>query len=282
MTLGEYMKKWCKEHKKNNGDAYDLYRDGLKIYTTINPRMQLYAEEAVARHMSYLQKEFNQQNNIKSGTIWKEFSAQLELAVKQTDRWKNLKKEDMEDDQIRKTFNEPIPMRVFAWNKNRFIDTIMTPYDSLKYHKQILQTGFLAVDPFTGEVKAWVGGVDFKTFKYDHVNINTKRQVGSTIKPLLYSLAIEEAGFTPNTIVQDQQQNFDGYGMVPNTPKTCTGQSIPMAQALAESRNCSSAYIMKQINGKSNEAAKQFVEYLKKCNIKSDIQLCFYADTVRA
>ena len=272
MTLGEYMKKWCKEHKKNNGDAYDLYRDGLKIYTTINPRMQLYAEEAVARHMSYLQKEFNQQNNIKSGTIWKEFSAQLEIAVKQTDRWKNLKKEDLEDDQIRKTFNEPVPMRVFAWNKNRFIDTLMTPFDSLKYHKQILQTGFLAVDPFTGEVKAWVGGVDFKTFKYDHVNINTKRQVGSTIKPLLYSLAIEEAGFTPNTIVQDQQQNFEGYGMVPNTPKTCTGQSIPMAQALAESRNCSSAYIMKQINGKSNEAAKQFVEYLKKCNIKSDIQ----------
>ena len=272
MTLGEYMKKWCKEHKKNNGDAYDLYRDGLKIYTTINPRMQLYAEQAVAQHMSYLQKEFNQQANIKSGTIWKEFSAQLELAVKQTDRWKNLKKEDMEENAIRKTFNEPLPMRIFAWNKNRFIDTIMTPYDSLKYHKQTLQTGFLAVDPFTGEVKAWVGGVDFKTFKYDHVNINTKRQVGSTIKPLLYSLAIEEAGFTPNTIVQDQQQNFDGYGMVPNTPKTCTGQSIPMAQALAESRNCSSAYIMKQINGKSNEAAKQFVEYLKKCNIKSDLQ----------
>ena len=272
MTLGEYMKKWCKEHKKNNGDPYDLYRDGLKIYTTINPRMQLYAEQAVAQHMSYLQKEFNQQSNIKSGTIWKEFSAQLELAVKQTDRWKNLKKEDMEDAAIRKTFDEPLPMRVFAWNKNRFIDTVMTPYDSLKYHKQTLQTGFLAVDPFTGEVKAWVGGVDFKTFKYDHVNINTKRQVGSTIKPLLYSLAIEEAGFTPNTIVQDQQQNFDGYGMVPNTPKSCTGLSIPMAQALAESRNCASAYIMKQINGKSNEAAKQFVEYLKKCNVKSDIQ----------
>ena len=272
MTLGEYMKKWCKEHKKNNGDAYDLYRDGLKIYTTINPRMQLYAEQAVAQHMSYLQKEFNQQANIKSGTIWKEFSAQLELAVKQTDRWKNLKKEEMEDAAIRKTFDEPLAMRVFAWNKNRFIDTVMTPYDSLKYHKQTLQTGFLAVDPFTGEVKAWVGGVDFKTFKYDHVNINTKRQVGSTIKPLLYSLAIEESGFTPNTIVQDVQQNFDGYGMVPNTPKTCTFQSIPMAQALAESRNCSSAYIMKQINGKSNEAAKQFVEYLKKCNIKSDIQ----------
>jgi penicillin-binding protein 1A len=272
MNLGEFMKKWCKEHKKNNGDSYNLYRDGLKIYTTINPRMQLYAEEAVARHMSYLQKEFSQQPKIKSGAIWKEFNAQLELAIKQTDRWKNLKKEDMEDAEARKTFDLPLPMRVFAWNKNRFIDTVMTPLDSLKYHKQILQTGFLAVDPFTGEVKAWVGGVDFKTFKYDHVNINTRRQVGSTMKPLLYSLAIEKAGFTPNTIVQDQQQMFDGYGMVPNTPKSCTGMSIPMAQALAESRNCASAYIMKQINGKGNEAAKELVDYLKKCNVQADLQ----------
>jgi penicillin-binding protein 1A len=271
MTLGEYMKKWCKEHKKNNGDAYNLYRDGLKIYTTINPRMQLYAEEAVARHMAYLQREFNKQNNIKSGKIWNDFSAQLELAIKQTDRWRNGKKDEMEDAAIRKTFDEPINMRVFAWNKNRFIDTTMTPLDSLKYHKQMLQTGFLAVDPFTGEVKAWVGGVDFKTFKFDHVNINTRRQVGSTIKPLLYSLAIEKAGLTPFTIVQDQQQNFEGYGMVPNTPRTCTGMSMPMAQALAESRNCASAYIMKQINGKGNEAAKQFVDYLKKCNVQADL-----------
>jgi penicillin-binding protein 1A len=272
MTLGEYMKKWCKEHKKNNGDAYDLYRDGLKIYTTINPRMQLYAEEAVAKHMAYLQKEFNQQSNIKSGSIWKEFSSQLELAIKQTDRWRNMKKEDTDEKLIRKAFNDPVPMRIFAWNKNRYIDTIMSPYDSLKYHKQVLQTGFIAIDPNTGEVKAWVGGVDFKTFKYDHANINTRRQVGSTIKPLLYSLAIEKSGFTPYTIVQDQQQNFDGYGMVPNTTKSCTGMSIPMAQALAESRNCASAYIMKQINGKSNEAAKEFVDYLKQCNVKADLQ----------
>jgi len=269
--LGEYMKKWCKEHKKNNGDPYNLYRDGLKIYTTINPRMQLYAEEAVARHMAYLQREFNKQSNIKTGTVWKDFSNQLELAVKQTDRWRNLKREEMEENEIRKTFDEVLPMRVFAWNKNRFIDTIMTPMDSLKYHKQMLQTGFLAVDPFTGEVKAWVGGIDFKTFKYDHVNINTRRQVGSTMKPLLYSLAIEKAGFTPFSIVQDQQQNFEGYGMVPNTAKTCTGQAMPMAQALAESRNCATAYIMKQINGDGNEAAKELVAYLKKSNIQADI-----------
>jgi penicillin-binding protein 1A len=271
-NLGEFMKKWCKEHKKSNGDAYNLYKDGLRIYTTINPRMQLYAEEAVARHLSSLQKEFNNQPKIKSGEIWKEYNNQLESAIKQTDRWRNLKKEDLTDEDIRKTFNEVVPMRIFAWNKNRYIDTTMTPLDSLKYHKQILQTGFLAVDPFTGEVKAWVGGVDFKTFKYDHVNVNTKRQVGSTMKPLLYSLAIEKAGFTPNTPVQDQQQMFDGYGMVPNTNRTCTGMTIPMAQALAESRNCASAYIMKQINGKGNEAAKQLVEYLKQCNVQSEIQ----------
>ena len=271
-NLGEFMKKWCKEHKKSNGDAYNLYKDGLRIYTTINPRMQLYAEEAVAKHMAALQKEFNTQPKIKSGEIWKEYNNQLESAIKQTDRWKNLKKEDVNDEDIRKTFNEVIPMRIFAWNKNRFIDTTMTPLDSLKYHKQVLQTGFLAVDPFTGEVKAWVGGVDFKTFKYDHVNVNTKRQVGSTMKPLLYSLAIEKAGFTPNTPVLDQQQMFDGYGMVPNTSRTCTGMTIPMAQALAESRNCASAYIMKQINGTGNEAAKQLVDYLKQCNVQSEIQ----------
>lgn len=271
MNLGEFMKKWCKEHKKNNGDNYNLYRDGLKIYTTINPRMQYYAEEAVARHMSYLQKAFNQQSNIKNGTIWKDFNNLLELAIKQTDRWKKMKAEDIDESEIRKSFDEPINMRIFAYNKNRFIDTTMSPLDSLKYHKQILQTGFLAVDPFTGEVKAWVGGVDFKTFKYDHVNQNTKRQVGSTIKPLLYSLAIEKAGFTPFSIVQDQQQSFDGYGMVPNTPKSCTGMSMPMAQALAESRNCASGFIMKQINPKGNEAAKEFVDYLKKCNIQTEI-----------
>lgn len=272
MNLGEFMKKWCKEHKKSNGESYNLYKDGLKIYTTINPRMQYYAEEAVAKHMAYLQKEFSKQPKIKSGEIWKEFDNQMEAAIKQTDRWRNLKKEELSNELIRKTFDQPISMRIFAWNKNRFIDTIMTPIDSIKYHKQILQTGFLAVDPFTGEVKAWVGGVDFKTFKFDHVNINTRRQVGSTMKPLLYSLAIEKAGFTPNTIVQDQQQMFDGYGMVPNTSKSCTGASMPMAQALAESRNCASAYIMKQINGKGNEAAKELVSYLKTCNVQADLQ----------
>ena len=163
-------------------------------------------------------------------------------------------------------------MKIFAWNSNRYKDTVMSPYDSVKYCRQMLQAGFMAMDPLSGEVKAWVGGIDFKTFKYDHVNINTKRQVGSTIKPLLYSLAIEDAGFTPNTMVEDVQQNFKGYGLVPATAKTCTGNTIPMSEALALSRNCATAYIMQQLGTEGNDGAKRFVDFLRNCNVQSKIE----------
>ncbi|MEI6265093.1 MAG: transglycosylase domain-containing protein [Sphingobacteriia bacterium] len=271
MVLGEEMKRWCKEHKKNNGDTYDLYRDGLKIYTTINPRMQLYAEESVAKHISYMQKLLNTQENIKNGSVWKGYENVLEQAMKQSERWKNAKKDGLSDEETKKTFYQKVQMHVFAWNNTRGKDTVMTPYDSVKYHRQMLQAGFMVMDPLNGQIKAWVGGIDFKTFKYDHANINTKRQVGSTIKPLLYSLAIEEAGFTPNTEVQDVQQSFGSYGMVPNTGKTCTGATMPMALALAKSRNCASAYILKQLDNTANNGAKRFVEYLKKCEMKSKL-----------
>lgn len=273
MIIGEEMKKWCKEHKKSNGDNYDLYRDGLKIYTSIDPRMQLYAEEAVAKHLSYMQKLLNSQENIKTGKVWKGYENVLEAAIKQSDRWKNLKKDGMSDEDARKTFDEKVRMKIFAWNNKRETDTVMTPYDSIKYCRQMLQTGFMVMDPLSGEVRAWVGGIDFKTFKYDHVNYNTKRQVGSTIKPLLYSLAIEEAGFTPNTLVTDEQQSFGAYGMVPATSKSCSGAVMPMAEALAQSRNCATAYIMKQLDGKGNNAAIRFVDFLKnKCGLQTKIQ----------
>ncbi|NCI46884.1 penicillin-binding protein [Sediminibacterium sp. WSJ-3] len=272
MVLGEDMKKWCKEHKKNNGDAYNLYRDGLKIYTTINPIMQQYAEESVARHMSYMQKLLDRQDNIKTGTIWKGFENILESAMKQSDRWRNLKKDGMEDEEIKKTFYDKIPMHVFAWNSKRGKDTIMTPYDSIKYHKQMLQTGFMVMDPLDGSIKAWVGGIDFKTFKYDHANVNTKRQVGSTIKPLLYSLAIEEAGFSPATTVYDVQQSFGQYGMVPATGKTCTGAAMPMALALAKSRNCATAYIMKQLDSDGGRGARRFIDFLRRCDLQAKLQ----------
>jgi len=271
MILAEEMKKWCKDNKKNNGDNYNLYRDGLKIYTTINPRMQQYAEEAVAKHMNYMQKLFNGQANIKNKSIWKGYENVLEAAMKQSERWKNLDREGLKEEEIKKTFYEKVPMRVFAWNNNRETDTLMTPYDSIRYHRQMLQAGFMVMDPLTGEIKAWVGGIGFKTFKYDHVNFNTKRQVGSTMKPLLYSLAIEEAGFTPNTTVYDEQQSFGGYGMVPATSRSCQGGAMPMASALAFSRNCASAYIMKQLDSEGNNGAKRLVNFLERCDFKTKI-----------
>ena len=271
MILGEELKKWCKENTKQNGDNYNLFRDGLKIYTTINPRMQQYAEEAVGKHMNYLQKIFNTQANIKDGSIWKGYENVLQNSMKQSDRWRNLQNEGLDEEEIKKTFSEKVNMRIFAWNDAREKDTVMTPYDSIKYHRQMLQAGFMVMDPLTGEVKAWVGGIGFKSFKYDHVNINTKRQVGSTMKPLLYSLAIEEAGFTPNTTVYDQQQSFGSYGLVPATSKSCTGQSMPMAAALAQSRNCASAYILKQLDTEGNNSAKRLVEFLKRTDITAKI-----------
>ncbi|MFP5039598.1 penicillin-binding protein 1A [Parasediminibacterium sp. JCM 36343] len=272
MILGEEMKKWCKEHTKSNGDNYDLYRDGLKIYTTINPRMQLYAEEAVAKHMSYMQKILNAQSNIKDGSVWNGYDNVLEAGMKQSDRWKGLSKDGMKDEDIEKTFYTPVKMKVFAWNNKRSTDTVMTPMDSIKYHRQMMESGFMAMDAQSGEVRAWVGGIDFKTFKYDHVNFNTKRQVGSTMKPLLYSLAIEEAGFTPNTTVYDQQQSFGAYGMVPATSKSCSGRAMPMAEALAKSKNCATAYIMKQLDNVGNNSAKRFVDFLNnKCGLQTKI-----------
>lgn len=272
MVLGEDMKKWCKEHKKPGGGNYNLYKDGLKIYTTINPIMQQYAEEALAKHYSYMQKVLAAQSDIKSGSVWKGRDNILEAAMKQTDRWKAAEKDGSAAAEIRKSFFVKTPMRVFAWNNNRSIDTIMTPYDSIKYHRQMLQAGFMAMDPLRGEVKAWVGGIDFKTFKYDHVNINTKRQVGSTMKPLLYSLAIEQNGFTPQTNVEDVQQSFGSYGLVPATTASCSGASMPMWRALALSKNCATAYIMKQLGPQGNDGAKRFVEFLKECNIQTDVQ----------
>ena len=272
MILGEELKKWCEEHQKSNGDNYNLYKDGLKIYTTINPRMQLYAEEAVAKHMSYMQKLLNQQQNIKDKSVWKGYENVIEAAIKHSDRWYNSKKDGMGDSEIRKSFDEKIPMKIFSWNSKREKDTIMSPYDSIMYCKQMLQAGFMAMDPLSGEVRAWVGGIDFKTFKYDHVNYNTKRQVGSTIKPLLYSLAIEHSGLTPNSIVQDIQQHFGAYGNVPATSKSCSGATITMAEALAKSRNCATAFILKQLDPTGNNSAKLFVDFLNnKCGLQTNI-----------
>jgi penicillin-binding protein 1A len=140
-----------KGSKNIDGDDYNVYRDGLKIYTTINPRMQDYAEEAVAQQMPILQKALNAQRNIKNGSVWKGHEDVLEAAMKASDRWKFMKEDGVGDKDIRATFNQKVPMKIFAWNPKRERDTVMTPMDSIKYHRQMMQTGFVAMDPVTGK-----------------------------------------------------------------------------------------------------------------------------------
>ncbi|MFN5641720.1 MAG: penicillin-binding protein 1A, partial [Sphingobacteriales bacterium] len=258
-VLRDEVKEWCKENKNPKTDEpYDIYKDGLKIYTTINPRMQEYAEIAVFRHMQNLQKVFSNQSNIKNGTIWNSSEGKrlLESEMKQTDRWKSLLEEGLSDEEIRENFYQKVPMKVFAWNAKREKDTIMTPIDSIKYHKQMLQTGFLAMDPQTGEVKAWVGGIDFKTYKFDHVNVNTKRQVGSTFKPLLYTLGVTN-GYKPETPIPG--------GPIRMGSKVISGGGGPLAICLAYSKNPAAVYLINQLG------VQQTIDFAKKCGIESKI-----------
>lgn len=247
--LKDEVRQALKGVEKPNGDGYDIYDDGLKIYTTINPQMQEYAEEAMAKQMMALQRSVNARASIKKGTLWNGHEKILERAMKESDRWRNLEEDGLSDKEIRASFDVKTQMKVFAWNAKREKDTVMTPMDSIKYHRQMEQASFMAMDPVTGEVLAWVGGINFKTYKFDHVNLKTKRQVGSTIKPFLYTQAMEERGFTPETECENTAQNFGGGAWVP-AGKKCPGGSISMANALAYSKNCATAYIMKQVGPK--------------------------------
>src|SRR5579859_4135022 len=266
------LKKWCKEHvNPATGKPYSLYQDGLKIYTTINPRMQAYADSAVARQMPLLQRELDAQRSIRNGEVWADHQNILEAAMRSSERWQNEEEDGLSEAAIRNTFNIPVKMRVFAWNAAREKDTVMTPLDSIKYHRQMLQTGFMVMDPFTGAVKAWVGGIDFRTYKFDHVNINTKRQVGSSIKPFLYGLAIEDFNLTPMTECPAVQQYFPEY----NAYVPAKGGShwspgpYPMAYGLGWSINEVAAYIMKEFGPKGPQ---RFAEFLKQIGIPTSVQ----------
>lgn len=264
-VLKDEIKEALKDVEKPDGGKYSIYNDGLKIYTTINVQMQQYAEEGMAQHMAMLQKGINLRSDMKNGSIWKGHEKLLDKAIKESDRWKNLEEDGLSDKEIKASFNVKVPMKVFSWNNKREKDTVMTPLDSIKYHLQMEQAGFIAMDPVTGEVRAWVGGIHFKTYKNDHVNLKTKRQVGSTIKPLLYTQAMEERGFTPSTECENVAQFFQGSGWVPSG-KQCGGGSMTMADALAFSKNCATAYIMKQVG------PKQFSEFLGRLNVPTPVQ----------
>ena len=266
------MKKWCKEHTNPaTGQPYNLFTDGLKIYTTLDSRMQSYADEAVDRQMPVLQQLLDAQREIRNGAVWADHKNILEAAMRSSERWQDEEDAGLSDEAIRATFNLPVKMRVFAWNAAREKDTIMTPMDSIRYNRQMLQTGFMVMDPFSGAVKAWVGGIDFRTYKFDHVNLATKRQVGSSIKPFLYSLAIEDFNFTPATSCPAVQQYFPEYNdYVPaKAGSHWSPGPYPMAYGLAWSINEVAAYIMKQFGP---QGPQRFAEFLKQINIPTAVQ----------
>ena len=247
-----YLKKWCAEHLKPNGKPYDMYRDGLKIYTTIDSRMQQYAEEATTQHMTDLQAQFDKSLEKKKNRpfSWKvkqeEIDNIMESAKKRSDRYKHMEADGASEDEIETAFNTPIEMSVFSWDGE--IDTTMSPLDSIRYYKGFLQAGFMAMEPQTGYIRAWVGGIDFHHFKYDHVK-ESRRQVGSTFKPFVYALAIQE-GWSPCDQIPNVKTcittETDQEWCPENSDNKLNGQMLTLKKALANSVNYITAYIMKQ------------------------------------
>lgn len=251
-----FMDAWCKKHiNPETGKPYNIYKDGLKIYTTIDSRMQEHAELAVKAHMTELQRSFSKEclNKKNAPFAWnvnkKEIDAIMMASMKRSDRYRKMREDKISHDDIVQSFYKPVPMRVYSLRGD--IDTVLTPYDSIRYYKSFLQTGFMAMEPQTGYVKAWVGGINYKHFKYDHVKVS-KRQVGSTFKPFVYALAIQE-GYSPchqvpnvKTCIRTESgvdwcpDNSDG----PNDKNI--GKMITLKKALALSINYVTAWVMKQ------------------------------------
>lgn len=262
-VVEQNMKVWCKNKQ------YNLYKDGLKIYTSLDTTMQRYAEESVAKQM-YGKTRFA------SAAKWAQHPKTLSRAMKESERYKGLKAEGMSETDISNNFNTKTRMKVFAWNAAREKDTTLTPLDSIKYMKGFVQTGFMVMDPATGEVKAWVGGINHKYFQFDHVNVNTKRQVGSTIKPLLYCLAVDN-GFSPCMSISRNPAYFPGFAQAYG-PDRARG-SIQMKMALAKSINNATVNILKLVG------INAFVDFLRKLgittsNLHAYPSICLGADDI--
>ena len=255
--LRGYLKKWTKNNPKPNGELYNINRDGLKIFVTIDSRMQQYAQEAVQEHISNLQKYFfKEQQKNETAPFYdleeEQIDAIYKRARKRSDRYRRMKKNGYSDQQIDSAFNASTDMRVFSWNEQREVDTIMSPNDSIKYYKTILRSGLLSIEPQTGHIKAWVGGINHKYFKYDHVD-QGKRQVGSTFKPFVYATAINQLRLSPcekfpNTPYTIPKGRFG----IPEawTPKNSGekyGGEITLKSALAKSINVISARLIDMV-----------------------------------
>ncbi|WP_029271199.1 penicillin-binding protein 1A [Flavobacterium sp. KJJ] len=271
--LRDYMKKWVAENKKPDGSDYDIYKDGLKIYTTIDSRMQQYAEEAVSEHMKNLQQQFFiEMKTNKNAPFVNITQAETERimmqAMKNSTRWAIMKDLDKSEDEIIASFKVKTQMRVFTWKGER--DTVMTPLDSIRYYKHFLQSGLMAMEPQTGNIKAWVGGINYKYFQYDHVGQGA-RQVGSTFKPFVYATAIEQLNMSPcDSILDGPFMIHKGRHHVtedwePRNSDNRYRGMVTLKQGLANSINTVSA---KLIDRTGPEAV---VELTQKLGVKTEI-----------
>ena len=268
---------WCNKNTKPDGTKYNLYTDGLKIYTTIDSRMQKYAEESVTEHLSKtLQPQF--ENEVKRArfapytSVYKEseYLKLLELSKRRSERYNFMKRDGYSEKEINIAFNTPVHMRVFSWEGE--FDTLMTPMDSIKYYKWFLRAGFMAVDPQTGYVKAYVGGINHKYFKYDHVCVS-RRQVGSTFKPFIYSVALGDGQYSPCTKIPMVPVTIElpnGKSWTPrNSGKVEEGKMVTLRYALAGSINWASAYLIKRL---SPEA---IIRLTRKMGVRSPIPIVY-------
>ena len=273
--LQEFMKKWIRENPKPDGSSYNIYRDGLKIYTTIDSRLQSIAENAVSEHMKNLQQEFFRQNkaslnptapflDLRDGEI----DTLLLRTANRSERWRKGKLAGMEEEALLETFHQPVPMQVFSWKGE--IDTIMTPMDSIRYYKHFLRAAMMSMEPQTGHVKAWVGGFNYKHFQYDQVK-QGRRQIGSTFKPFLYATAIDQLKLSPCDQLPDALYCIDAmkHGNVdPWCPKNSGdryGLTRTLKNALANSVNTISARIMDRVG------PQPVIDLVRKTGITSSI-----------
>ena len=258
--LQEFMKDWAKDNTKEDGSKYNLYLDGLKIYTTINHEMQGYAEESVKAHMANLQREFFNQNtpelNPTAPFLDLESEDSIKIfknAMKRSERWRKMRNSGKSEEEMFEVFEKEVPMSIFSWNGN--IDTIMKPIDSIRYYKHFMQVGMMSMEPQTGHVKAWVGGINYKHFQYDHVK-QGKRQIGSTFKPFLYATAIDQLKLSPCDSLPDAiyciEPNKFGNPepWCPTNSSDKYGGMRTLKNALANSKNTISAQLMDKVGPK--------------------------------
>jgi len=271
--LRSYMRDWISKNPKPDGTKYNLYTDGLKIYTTIDSRMQQYAEESMRAHMSNLQRVFRIHWKGRTNAPFEDLDTKaidrlMRQAMRRTDRYRIAKKKDLSNDSIELLFNTPREMTVFSWEGE--IDTVMTPMDSIAYYKFFLQAGVLSMDPQTGFIKAWVGGIDHKHFKYDHV-YQAKRQVGSTFKPFVYVTAIDQKKYSPCYKVPNVPVRFEKeqWGLLkdwqPSNSDDEYGGELSLKQGLAESVNTITAFLMKQVR------PRPVIEMARNLGVEGDI-----------